>query len=124
MHLASRFLDSAIDSQKYKRGSRIVSEFVSVCRRDLKLFLGRKRVEDEEVITDVRKIVRSAALCHDLGHFPLSHTLERAFRQEFWTGAIPAYLPTRECHELISVDIVRHILNSNDPVLEKWISRA
>jgi len=123
MDLASRMLDSVLHTGKYSSGSKVVGDFIRVCKRDLKLFLGRRRT-DEQVIADVRRILRGAALCHDLGHFPLSHTLERAFRQEFWSAAIPKYLPTRACHEMVSAEIVRHILDTQDTCLEDWIARA
>lgn len=124
MDLASRILDSVLDEQKYAKGSKFISEFLSVCRRDLRLFLGRRKRNDDEVITDLRRLLRASALCHDLGHFPLSHTLERAFRQEYWTQAIPAYYPVRQCHELISAELIRYILEISDPAIEDWLGRG
>jgi hypothetical protein len=123
-HLAARMMDSVLDTSKYTRGSRVVADFFDACRRDLRLFIGRRRRTDHEVIADVRKILRTAALCHDIGHFPLSHTTERAFQQEFWNAVIPAYIPPKACHEVVSAEIVRHILETGDSCLEGWVARA
>lgn len=138
MELASRFLDSALVIEKYEN-PEVVSNFIQICRRDLKLFLGRNAYteDDKEVVADVRRILRTTALCHDLGHFPLSHTLERAFEYEFMPklvpatdkgipthGAIPTHKFGRVCHELLSVEIVRHILEEQDAAIEDWIARA
>jgi hypothetical protein len=125
MNLASRILDSVLlDDRKYGIKSLIVKEFLDVCKRDLKLFLGRKEKDKDEIITDLRRILRASALCHDLGHFPLSHTLERAFRQEYWKKPIPVYYPVRACHEIISAELIRHILEIKDPAIENWLGRG
>lgn len=124
MDLASLILDSVLDVRKYRTNGETIRRFVDVARRDLKLFFGRGRRKKENIIADLQKIVRAAALCHDLGHFPLSHTLERAFRQTFWRDPLPTYYPARSCHEVISAEIVRHILYENPPVLEEWVGRA
>lgn len=138
MELASRFLDSVLDVEKYEN-PEVVSNFIQICKRDLNLFLGidTDKKKDKEVVADVRRILRITALCHDLGHFPLSHTLERAFEYEFMPkpipatpkgipthGVIPTHNPPRVCHELLSVEVVRHILEKQDAAIEGWIARA
>jgi len=138
MELASRFLDSVLDVEKYEN-PEVVSNFIQICKRDLNLFLGidTDKKKDKEVVADVRRILRITALCHDLGHFPLSHTLERAFEHEFMPkpiptthegiptyGAIPTHNPRRVCHELLSVELVRYILEKQDAAIEDWVARA
>lgn len=137
MELASRFLDSVLDVEKYKN-PEVVSNFIQICKRDLNVFLGRDtdKKKDKEIVADVRRILRITALCHDLGHFPLSHTLERAFEDEFMPkpipadkgipthGVIPTHNPRRVCHELISVELVRHILEKHDAAIEDWVARG
>ena len=109
MDLASRILDSILNRQKYRKRDTTVDDFLTICKRDLKLFLGRS---SKDPIADVRRILRMTALCHDLGHFPLSHTLESAFEREFMQPdlldqcPIPPHWPQRACHELVSVELV------------------
>ncbi len=122
MDLATRLLGSVLDRSKYANGT--VERFVAACRRDLKLFLGRDNGSEAAVLTDIRTILRATALCHDLGHFPLSHTLERAFEKEFWSGAFPKYMPSRKPHEIVSVEVVRHILESDEGVLDDWVGKG
>jgi len=124
VHLASRILDSILDSRKCGGRSTVVADFIKTCRRDLRLFLGRDKRSDESVLADIRHVLRMTALCHDLGHFPLSHTLERAFEGEFWVHAIPKYFPARACHEVISAEVVRWIIERKDPALDDWVGRA
>lgn len=133
--MASRFLDSVLDVEKYEN-PKVVSDFIQICKRDLEVFLGRDTEEDKEVVADVRRILRMTALCHDLGHFPLSHTLERAFEDQFMPkpipadkgipthGAIPTHNPQRVCHELLSAELVRHILEKHDAAIEDWVARG
>jgi HD superfamily phosphohydrolase len=121
MDLASRLFHSAIKTQKYGKKNHVVESFLSICKRDLRLFLGRK---SKDVIGDVDKILRMTALCHDIGHFPLSHTLERAFDETFMPWAIPRHLPVRVCHELVSTEIVRYILECEGSHFEPWVGRA
>jgi hypothetical protein len=122
MDLATRLLESVLDRSKYSNG--MVDRFIAACRRDLRLFLGIDRRSNEGVLADIRTILRATALCHDLGHFPLSHTLERAFESEFWSGAFPKYMPRRTPHEIVSVEVVRHILEREDGVLDDWVAKG
>ena len=124
MDLASRILDSILDSTKYGKKSTVVRDFIQMCKRDLKLVLGRDRCTDEDALADIRRILRATALCHDIGHFPLSHTLERAFKEEFWPYAIPNCFPARACHEVISAEVVRWIIERKDLALDEWVGRA
>lgn len=123
MQFASRIFDSVIDRGKYKQ-SGVVDQFLEICRRDLRVFLGRRSGSSEEsLVDDVRQLLRMAALCHDIGHFPLSHTCERAFRENFWSAAIPKYLPARACHEVLGAEIVRHIFQE-EQLLSRWLGRG
>jgi hypothetical protein len=114
-------LNSAFDSKKYHEDNNVVKEFISLCARDLELFFGRKKTN---VTEDISKIIRITALCHDIGHFPLSHTLEQAFKHELMCFSIPLHEPRRACHELVSVEMVRCILESKEDLFEEWVGRA
>ncbi|MCD4824613.1 MAG: HD domain-containing protein [Phycisphaerae bacterium] len=122
MNIATEMFDAAVGTAKRLKPV-LLRKFIKTCKRDLKLFLGRNR-KDNQVLDDARKILRATALCHDIGHFPLSHTLERAFKKEFWQAARPSYIPSRAIHEMVSVEIVRHIIDSNDLALAGWLGRA
>lgn len=108
MELAGRMIDSVLDRSKYDDPS-VVDRFLKKGRRELDVFLGRSSNGDA-VHSDLRTVVRMAGLCHDIGHFPLSHTLERTFKQLFWVDAIPKYEPERGCHETVSAEIVRQMV--------------
>jgi len=123
MDLATKMFDSAVDTTA-RSNPEILKKFIKACKRDLEFFLGRTRRKDEYVLDDARRILRAAALCHDIGHFPLSHTLERAFEKEFWSAPIPLHIPSRAPHEMLSIEVVRHIIASSDPALEEWLGRA
>jgi HD superfamily phosphohydrolase len=124
MDVASRIFGSVLDPTKYGTGSSVVTGFIQMCKRDLRLVLGRDTASDQTAVADMRHILRVAALCHDLGHFPLSHTLERAFQEEFYVHAIPKLVPMRACHEVISAEVVRWIIERKDSALEEWLGRA
>ncbi len=122
MDIATKMFDAAVGTAE-RSNSTLLKKFIKACGRDLRFFLGRNR-KPPQVLGDIRRILRAAALCHDLGHFPLSHTLERAFEKEFRSTAMPSYIPSRATHELVSVEVVRHIIDSEDPALEGWLGRA
>ena len=68
-----------------------------------------------------------AALCHDLGHFPLSHTLEAVFDRVYWRYySLPKYLPGRACHETISAEVVRWLgfVEEAAPLIDKAVARG
>jgi len=50
------------------------------------IFENLKRQQDEfdyKVSTETEKIIRLTALLHDIGHYPLSHTIEQAFKMDY-----------------------------------------
>lgn len=72
------------------------------------------------------RITRLAGLLHDVGHLPLSHTGEAAFEQLFWAGSVPSWgtSPKRNCHEVLSAEIVRQISVLDDKLLHPVVAKA
>lgn len=62
-------------------------------------------------ITDVDMVaIQVAALCHDLGHGPYSHTFDNSFIPRA-LGAVGR--ASNYCHELMSFEILLHLLRDN-----------
>ncbi len=119
MELADQAVRSILDERKCADDEEkdVRCRFLQQCKQDLLAFSGIE-CDDSDVSESVRTIVRFAALLHDVGHFPLSHTSETAFSRLYWRNAIPKYYPQRACHETVSADFVRHIGVGGDLVDE------
>lgn len=124
MELGDRVFRSALDKSKHY-DPRVVDRFLEQCVRDFAAFLGRD-IEPQHAEPEVLQLLRMACLCHDLGHFPLSHTFEQAFEQEFWLDAIPQYwLNKRSCHEAVSAEILRQLAYDFEPdLIDDWLARG
>ena len=81
MELASKVFDVVTDQNNLEND----------CQKSIKEIL---KTED---LSYWRKVIRAAALCHDMGHFPFSHAAENL-------------LPKGKNHESVTLEI---ILNSN-----------
>ena len=123
MDVATRILDSALGIHPVGQPP-LLDSFVKTCRRDFRLLLGKEVKRKEDVLNLLRQILRMTALCHDIGHFPLSHTLERAFQDTCCTNLIPRYFPARATHELVGIEVVRQIANAPNSPLSAWMARA
>ncbi|NLX13172.1 MAG: HD domain-containing protein [Phycisphaerales bacterium] len=124
MELGERVLQSALDKDKHYKPA-VIDRFLEQCQRDFAAFLGHD-VAASEVQECLSKVLRMACLCHDLGHFPLSHTFEMAFEQKFWLDAVPNYwIKKRACHEAISAEVLRQLAYEHEPaIMDDWIARG
>jgi HD superfamily phosphohydrolase len=121
MELAGKMCDSVLDRTKYDDES-IVDGYLSDCTEQFTAVLGLD--SDIDPHETVRLICRYAGLCHDIGHFPLSHTFENAFYAKHWQKAFPVWKkPHRACHEVISAEIIRH-LSFNEAIIPQWLGLA
>ena len=123
MSLAGKAVDSIFDPLKYQDTS--LESFISSCQNDFKKYL-HINIRKNDVHEKIKRYIRLAGLLHDIGHFPLSHTSEFAFAQLFWNRAIPVQrLPKRNCHEVISAEVIRHLAYELDaPLLDKDDAKA
>jgi HD superfamily phosphohydrolase len=69
MELASRVFDTITNKHNLHSGIREILQ----------------DIEDEEKLSYWRKVLRMAALCHDLGHLPFSHSAEKEILPEGWS---------------------------------------
>ena len=133
MHLAEKMLRSVLHPAKLTGETR--KRFHTYAKRDIVEFYGSNEKSDLEIEEQLVHWIRLAGLCHDLGHFPLSHTIEAVFHELFWKKAFPVLKPRRACHEVISAEIVRQIAfrygenplfsSGNDqPIISKLDARA
>jgi len=124
MELGDKVLRSVLDRTKYYDPG-VIDRFLTQCVRDFAVFLGRK-IDHESAQDQLLRLFRMACLCHDLGHFPLSHTVEKAFEQEFWLHAVPQYwINKRACHEAVSAEVLRQLAYEYDPhVIDDYIARG
>lgn len=70
-------------------------------------------VEDDKI-----KIYRLAALLHDIGHYPYSHTMERAVK-EFYSSREDAPIPYFKDHEAVGIKIIK-----TNPSILKLLSES
>lgn len=116
MYLAEKMLRSILELDKYKDDS-VLKNFLDCAREDISDFYGEvqyKTANDHEIIDILVRWIRLAGLCHDIGHFPLSHSLEGVFEDLYWRKMFPEHDPQRACHELISAEFVRQIAFHED----------
>ncbi|MCK5601555.1 HD domain-containing protein [Candidatus Pacearchaeota archaeon] len=107
MHLAEKMLLAILTPSKYIKDNTL-TKFISQARNDIEAFTGQKPPKEKTYVL-LKRWIRLAGLCHDLGHFPLSHTLESVFGHLYWDSAFPEPSPHRACHEVISAEFVRQI---------------
>lgn len=107
MHLAEKMLRSVLIPSKYINDNTL-HNFLNRATNDIKNFYGNHK-NNHDIVEVLVRWIRLAGLCHDLGHFPLSHTLESVFDNLFWANSFPLPNPRRACHEVISAEFVRQI---------------
>jgi HD superfamily phosphohydrolase len=126
LHVATRIFDAVWNNmersddktQNMKRSDdkTLIEEFVNAAKQDLKAYLGILCTGEEDVRHHLRKILRMAALFHDIGHLPLSHTFEEEFEGIFETNFKSWKISRRDLnlklHEAFGLEIIRQILIS------------
>ena len=108
MHLADKMLCSVLNSTQ-QLDREVHDSFLEKAEKDIKAFYVGDEQPDVGIKEQLVHWLRLAGLCHDIGHFPLSHTLESVFEQLFWENAFPISSPKRACHEVLSAEVVRQI---------------
>ena len=124
MQIASETLDVALCPENY-RDPKIIGDFLDRARKDLSRLLGiRCRRGSADARHKLKQILRLAALCHDLGHLPLSHTTERALEDVLYSAVLKVFYRTSKLHEVLSAEIVRHLSTLDDPLITPKLARA
>ena len=108
MHLAEKMLRSVLNTTK-RMDRTTYDSFLDAAGEDIGSFYAGSPRPITDNVDQLVHWLRLAGLCHDLGHFPLSHTLESVFDELYWDNAFPRLDPRRACHEVISAEIVRQI---------------
>ena len=107
MHVAGRILDSALAENEEPPRSPIRDEFLQAAGYDLRIAgLETDVGNTQATAAELRRVLRVAALFHDCGHLPLSHTLEKAFAS-VWTELRSPWQAALKHHELLGVELVR-----------------
>lgn len=120
MQLASSMFDSALEPTHFLEGGKSIrQEFLDAARSDLVAFADLRCDELDEVLTKLRRILRLAALFHDCGHLPLSHSTEAAFGAHFRRLAQSPWVPGMNWHEILGAELVRQEELPLDPKLKR-----
>ncbi len=120
-HISTRILETILNKDLYDDSqSDIPSEFLKVAAADLEKCLNLEVENDQETKSRLMTILRHAAFFNDVGHIPLSHSLEDSFAAVFHKSAWSPWMPGMKWHEMLGAELVRQ----TDIPVDKTIKRG
>jgi hypothetical protein len=114
MHIAGKILEELCREENYAGGRNLARDLFRQATRDYRVWIANRLPRKSELY----RVLRLAALVHDIGHLPYSHTSEAAF-ERFLHGAIPSL--NMRFHEIVGLEVLRQTRIINDLAVERGV---